>query len=105
MQLILLVGDRLIYIELCAKSIEKVRYSEIWAIKKPYGKLENIAKNVTLRFLAINAEKFIKRERNNFKIIDKNIADLILKKYYKGMAQKENCIHANLNSDDITNRF
>ena len=97
-------GSPLIYLQLASRGKFDITLDEAAALKFPQDKPnEEIAKNITLRYLAQKAKCFLKTSDQNFKIKDTNVEKIVLIKEYKNIQKDDN--HANFDQVYLINRF
>lgn len=97
------LGSPLIYLQLASKGKYEISLDEAVALKSPNTQPnDDIAENITLRFLAKNASKLLQVD-SNFRMIDKDVQKIVLKYEYTNILVKE--VHANYDQDQIVNRL
>ena len=97
------LGSPLIYLQLASKGNNEITLDEAVALKSPNTQPnDDIAENITLRFLAQNASKLFQVD-SNFRIIDTDVQKIVLKYEYTNILVKE--VHANYDQDQIVNRL
>jgi hypothetical protein len=99
------LGSSLIYLQLASKGKFEITIDEAAALKFPSGQPnQSLAENVTLRYLAHNAHKFL-QVLSDFKISTHNIDKLCLRKNQSNKCSND-MIYLNCNDlDQITNRL
>jgi len=77
------LGSPLIYLQLASRGKFDINLDETAALKFPQGKSnEEIAENLTLRYLTQKAKCFLKTVDQNFEIKDTNVEKLVLRTEY-----------------------
>lgn len=90
--------------QLAIKGKNTISLDEASALKFPVGiPNQDVAENVVLRVLAKNGAKFLKFSNKDFKIINKNVENITLKRDYQHKDLNE--IHASFDINQIINRL